>query len=126
MRLHQAKLSNYASYVAVHLILIIGMIVAAKLCLAQDNTPEVSPELEIPEVAPTVEIPSEKFIQKAIMRCLSSIDKSLEAVRARGRSQGAAEDGETRYCIQSKQACSADPGGLNCRVFVRDYAENTD
>ena len=69
----------------------------------------------------TPETPNDKTIQKAVMRCLSSVDASGAALQRQGRFQGLSEEGEERYCLEQKRACQVDPGGFACRNFVRDY-----
>ena len=70
---------------------------------------------------PVPEPASPKQIQKAVMRCLSSVDDALGAIRRNPRGLGMAEEGEERYCFDQKKECLKDPSGFACRSFIRDY-----
>jgi hypothetical protein len=70
---------------------------------------------------PVPDLPSDKQIQKAVMRCLNSVDKAIAASRRNPRSLGMAEEGEERYCFDQKKECQSNPGGFACRSFIRDY-----
>lgn len=70
---------------------------------------------------PVPEPPSEKQIKKAVMRCLSSVDSAISALRRNPRGLGAAEEGEERYCFDQKKECLKDPGSFACRSFIQDY-----
>lgn len=70
---------------------------------------------------PVPEPPTQKQIQKAVMRCLSSADSTRAASRRNPRGLGMAEEGEERYCFEQKRECQKDVGGFACRSFIRDY-----
>ena len=70
---------------------------------------------------PVPEPPTQKQIQRAVMRCLSSADSARAASRRNPRGLGMAEEGEERYCFEQKKECQKDAGGFSCRSFIRDY-----
>lgn len=87
--------------------------------------PSVAEDEQLPSFidtpTPVPEPPTQKQIQKAVMRCLSSADSSRAASRRNPRGLGMAEEGEERYCFEQKKECQKDAGGFACRSFIRDY-----
>ena len=94
---------------------------AAFACIFRADAEDLGQAVVQESPTPTAEAPSEKTIQKAVMRCLSSADEAPLPGQNQGRFQGLSEEGEARYCLEQKKACQLDPGGFVCRNFVRDY-----
>ncbi len=99
--------------------LLVAGLFTIHLPLNAEEPPAAPAFVDTPTPAP--EPPTEKQVQKAVMRCLSSVDSAIAASRRNPRSLGAAEEGEERYCFEQKKECKDNPTGYACRNFIRDY-----